>query len=144
MSDAISGQNATISVSTDGTNFTEVGEVTSFDGIGGGSASILDVTHLKSTAKEKKLGLKDEGSVSLGGNFVDSDAGQGMLKAARNNGTSLTMKVELDNADTTSGTTWEFDVYVQTFKIGGVSVDDKVTFDCGCEITGSVTETAAV
>ena len=55
MSGAVSGQGATISVSTNGTTFTEISEVKSFGGIGGGTASIKDVTHLKSTAKEKKL-----------------------------------------------------------------------------------------
>lgn len=145
MSGAINGQGATISVSTDGTTFTEVGEVKSFGGIGGGTASIKDVTHLKSQAKEKKLGLKDEGQVSLGGNYIEDDAGQEMMKTARTNSSILTMKVELDNKKTPSGngTTWEFDVFVQTFKTDGISVDETVTFESSCEITGAVTETKA-
>lgn len=145
MSGAINGQGATISVSTDGTTFTEVSEVKSFGGIGGGTASVKDVTHLKSTAKEKKLGLKDEGQVTLAGNYIEDDAGQEMMKTARANSTKLTMKIELANKKTPSGngTTWQFDIFVQTFKTDGISVDETVTFDSSCEITGAVDETKA-
>lgn len=145
MSEAINGQGATISVSTDGTTFIEVSEVKSFGGIGGGTASVKDVTHLKSKAKEKKLGLKDEGQVTLSGNYIEDDAGQEMMKEARTNSTILTMKVELENKKTTNGkgTTWEFDVYVQTFKKDGIAVEETVTFDSSCEITGEVIETKA-
>ncbi len=68
-----------------------------------------------------------------------------MMKEARNNSTKLTMKVELDTRKTTNGkgTTWKFDVYVQTFKTDGISVDETVTFDSSCEITGEVIETKA-
>lgn len=145
MSGAISGQGATISVSTDGTTFVEVGEVKSFSGIGGGTASIKDVTHLKSLAKEKQTGLKDEGSVSIGGNYIDGDVGQEMMQEARTDSSILKMKVELDNKKTPTGagTTWTFDVFVQTFKTDGISVDETVTFDSSCEITGAVTITKA-
>ena len=141
MSGAISGQGTTISVSTDGTTFVEVGEVKSFGGIGGGTASIKDVTHLKSLAKEKQTGLKDEGSVSIGGNYIDGDVGQEMMQEARTDSSILKMKVELDNKKTPTGTgtTWTFDVFVQTFKTDGLSVDETVTFDSSCEITGAVT-----
>jgi len=145
MSGAISGQGTTISVSTDGTTYVEVGEVKSFGGIGGGTASIKDVTHLKSLAKEKQTGLKDEGSVSIGGNYIDGDVGQEMMKEARNDSSILKMKVELNNKKTPTGngTTWEFDIFVQTFKTDGISVDETVAFDSSCEITGAVTETKA-
>jgi hypothetical protein len=145
MSGAISGQGATISVSTDGTTYVEVGEVKSFSGIGGGTASIKDVTHLKSLAKEKQTGLKDEGSVSIGGNYIDGDVGQEMMQEARTDSSILKMKVELDNKKTPTGngTSWEFDVFVQTFKTDGISVDETVTFDSSCEITGAVTITKA-
>lgn len=145
MSGAIGGQNATISVSTDGTTWVEVGEVKSFGGIGGGTASIKDVTHLKSTAKEKKTGLKDEGQVSIGGNYLEDDAGQEMMRDARDASTILSMKVELDNKKTPTGkgTTWQFDVYVQTFKTDGISVDETVTFESSCEITAAVVMTKA-
>lgn len=145
MSGAINGQGATISVSIDGTTFTEVSEVKSFGGIGGGTASIKDVTHLKSTAKEKKLGLKDEGQVTLSGNYIEDDAGQEMMQEARTYSTKLIMKVELANKKTPTGkgTTWVFDIFVQTFKTDGISVDETVMFDSSCEITGSVIKTKA-
>ncbi len=145
MSGAISGQGATISVSIDGTTFIEVGEVKTFGGIGGGTPSVKDVTHLKSTGKEKKVGLKDEGQVTFSGNYIEDDPGQEMLENARDETISLTMKVELDNKKTPTGkgTTWVFNVFVLTFKSDGISVDETLMFDSSCEITGSVTKTKA-
>lgn len=145
MSLAISGQGATISVSVDGTAFTEVSEVKSFGGIGGGTSTVKDVTHLKSTAKEKKLGLKDEGQVTLSGNDIPTDPGQKMMKTARGTSSKLRMKVELANKKTPTGkgTTWTFDVFVQTFKSDGIAVDETLIFDSSCEITGEVIETEA-
>ncbi|AXX89342.1 hypothetical protein CKA55_07505 [Arcobacter suis] len=145
MSLAISGQGATISVSVDGTTFIEVGEVKTFGGIGGGTPSVKDVTHLKSKGKEKKVGLKDEGQVTFSGNYIEDDPGQGMLENARGETISLTMKVELDNKKTPEGkgTTWVFEVFVLTFKSDGIGVDETLIFDSSCEITGSVTKTKA-
>lgn len=145
MAGEIKGQGAVISVSTNGTTFTEVLSVKSFGGIGGGAVSIKDVTNLKSTRKEKLSGLIDEGQVTLGGFYMESDAGQEMMRTARSSGGKLTMKVELSNKKTPTGkgTTWVFDIYVLTFKIDGISVDEIATFDSSCEITGAVTETKA-
>ena len=41
-----------------------IGEITDFSGPGG-QAAVIDVTNLNSTAKEKLVGLRDEGQLSL-------------------------------------------------------------------------------
>ncbi len=46
-----------------------VGDVTDFSGPGG-QASVIDITNLNSTAKEKLVGLRDEGQVSLSLNMA--------------------------------------------------------------------------
>ena len=46
-----------------------VGEVTNISGPTG-SAGVIDVTHLLSTAKEKMMGLPDEGQITLELNFA--------------------------------------------------------------------------
>lgn len=143
MSGAIKGQETTISISVDGgSTYEEIGEVQSFSGIGGGSASVIDVTHLKSTAKEKRVGLADEGQISLEMNYVPTDAGQLLVKSARTSQGEADIKIELADGST-SGTTFEFKAYVLSFgKSGGV--DDIIKASATLEISGAVTETAAV
>jgi len=46
------------------TTFETIPNVVSFQGPGG-QASVIDVTNLASTAKEKRVGLRDEGQLSL-------------------------------------------------------------------------------
>jgi len=143
MSVAIKGQDTTISISTDaGTTYLPIAEVRTFSGIGGGSASVIDTTHLKSIAKEKKVGLADEGQLSLEMNYVPTDAGQIALKTSRASQSEIDIKIELSDG-TTTGTTWEFKAYVLSFgKSGGV--DDVVKASASLEISGAITETAAV
>ena len=56
-------------------SFITVAEVRSFTGPGG-SAAVIDTTNLSSTAKEKAMGLADEGELSLDMFWSGSDAGQ--------------------------------------------------------------------
>jgi len=143
MSLAIKGQDTTISISTDGgTSYSPIAEVSSFSGIGGGSASVIDATHLKSAAKEKKVGLPDEGQVSLEMNYIPADVGQIALKTSRASQAEIDIKIEL-NDGSTSGTTWEFKAYVLSFGKGG-GIDDVIKASANLEISGAVTETAAV
>ena len=46
------------------TTFETIPNVVSFQGPGG-QASVIDVTNLASTSKEKRVGLRDEGQLSL-------------------------------------------------------------------------------
>ncbi len=143
MSGAIKGQDTTISISVDdGVTYKEIGEVQSFSGIGGGSASVIDVTHLKSTAKEKRVGLADEGQIQLDMNYVPTDEGQIILKTVRGTQAEADIKIELADSAGVSGTTFKFKAFVLSFgKSGGV--DDIIKASASLEISGAVTEVAA-
>lgn len=112
--------------------YLEVGEITDFDGPSG-SASVIDTTNLQSTAKEKLMGLPDEGQFSLTINRQPDDAGQLAVSAARAARTSRNFKLTLSDDSVLSfagyvlGDTWS----------GGV--DGKVSGSITIEISGAVT-----
>ena len=114
--------------------FSDVGEVVSFDGPGGG-ASIIDVTHLQSLAREKRLGLADEGQFTLGLNMVPSDTQQTGLRNDRLNRLQRNFKLLLTDA---GPTTASFAAFVLNYKVSG-KVDDKIALEITLEITGAVT-----
>ena len=62
--------------------FTKVANVKDFTP-DGGTANIIDVSNLDSTAKEKRQGLQDMGNYSLSFDTDDTDPGQLALIAAR-------------------------------------------------------------
>lgn len=115
-------------------DWTAVGEVIDFDGPGG-SASVIDATHLTSTAREKLMGIPDEGQFSFSLNRVFSDTGQEACLAARAARTERNFKVTY-----TDDTVQTFAGYVLQFSTTG-GVDDKVNGSITVEITGSVTTT---
>jgi len=114
--------------------YTEVSEVTDWDGPGG-AAAVIDVSHLQSTAKEKMMGLMDEGQLTLTVNWIPSDTGQLALQTAR---AARTLKnFRLTYSD---GTIQTFSAYVLNFSTA-VSVDDRVVGSITLEISGLVTTT---
>jgi hypothetical protein len=112
--------------------WSEIGEIVDFDGPSG-SASVIDMTHLRSTAKEKLMGLPDEGQFSLSINFVPDDAGQLALIAARAARTEQSFKVTYSDDSTQT-----FDGFVLGFATSG-AVDGKVSGKVTIEISGPVT-----
>jgi hypothetical protein len=109
----------------------EIGEVTDWDGPGG-SATMYETTHLQSEAKEKKIGLMDEGQLTLSINWEPSDAGQ---KAARDARAARTEKsFRLTYTDNSTAT---FDGYVIGMSSSG-GVDNKVSGSITIEISGPV------
>jgi len=93
--------------------YTKISGVTSFDGFDG-SADELDTTDLDSTAKEYISGLKDEGKFGFEAKVLKADAGQQALRAARNSGAIVGMKLTLP--DTSVAT---FSVLVKTMPASG-------------------------
>ena len=118
---------------TDGTDSTTVGEVIGVDGPNG-QATIIDATHSASTAREKVMGLPDEGRITLSCNYVPSDGGQTELRTRRNDQSLDTYEIELAPA-TTSLT---FSAYCLGFSISGAT-DGKWDARIDLEISGSVT-----
>jgi predicted secreted protein len=127
------------SSSTTPTTNNPVGEVKSFSGPSG-SAAVIDITHLGSTAKEKMIGLRDEGQITFECNLLTSAVtGQQMMRADRATRSQRAWSIIL-----TDGSTSRLDGrgYCSGFSISG-GVDDVVKASITVEIDGAVTWTTA-
>lgn len=120
------------------TGYKPIGEIVDVTGPGG-SASVIDVSHLGSTKKEKRMGLPDEGQVSFNMNFVPSDVGQVAFRAARDARTEQNFIIDFAN-DTAlaNATTAKFAGFALEFSVSG-GVDDKVSGSATIEVTAAVT-----
>lgn len=121
-----------------GANYETIPEVKSFTGPGG-SAAVIDVTDLQSLAKEKRMGLADEGQLQLTINYIPDDEVHAALRADREARTETEFKIVFtDDAETE----WEFSAFVTGFSVSG-SVDAVVEAQVTLEITGPITEASA-
>lgn len=110
--------------------------IISFSGFDG-EANEIDVTTLCSTAKEYRLGLRDQGNFSVEINFDPDDVGQIAIESAQASGAVRAFELELSN-----GAKANFDGLVKSFsKTGGV--DDVLKASVNIRITGDVVWTAA-
>lgn len=132
-SPAIASQGTTFQVET-ATPATDVEilGVVSWDGLDG-EAPDVDVSDLKSTAREFRNGLKDNGSFTIEGFRDDDDPGQARLETIRGASTSTPFIVTLSNGDT-----YEFNGLVKSFTSAG-EVDGSNRFRCAIRIDGNVT-----
>lgn len=112
--------------------YTAIGEIIDFDGPGG-SASVIDKTHLTSTAKEKMIGLRDEGQFTFSLNAAFDDTGQTAFRASREARSRKHYKVTYSD-----DTVQSFYGYALNFSTSG-GVDDKVNASATVEIDGEVT-----
>jgi hypothetical protein len=124
------------SSSTGHTTNNPVGQLKSFSGPSG-SANVIDVSHLGSTAKEKMIGLRDEGQLSLDVLYDGSDTGQ---KSMRDDRAARTKKAACIKFTDGSSSIAKFKAYCSGFSITG-SVDNAITASIQLEITGPVTWT---
>jgi hypothetical protein len=131
----VNSRGATVSIKVGTGASVKIAGVTDFSGIGSGSASVIDVTDLDSTSKEKMIGVMDEGQFKISYNVVKGDLGQAALDTARASAASCEVKV------VTSASTYTFTAYVLTNEQGG-AVDKQITGSAGFEISGSVVKTA--
>lgn len=119
-----------------GDTFADMGEVVSFSDLDGGDSAEIDVTHLRSTAKEYLLGLPDNGTFSMELNLIFGDAGQDEFRAARRARESRNIRVVLPDD---AGTTLKFKGFPKSNPIAG-GVDQKLSTTFTTRITGAVTE----
>lgn len=126
------GKTVTASGTATPVSWTAVANVKSYSGFDG-VATEIDVTHLGSTAKEKRLGLQDFGKFSFELNPDYDDAGQNALRAAKSAGTVKNFKLVLPNGRTAS-----FSAYVKSMPESG-GVDAVVSGSVELTITGAVT-----
>ena len=103
----------------------------------GGSPTVIDDTTYESTARQKKVGLKDEGQFSFGFNFDPANVGQTELRYARDNRALAAIRLTFTDAAPTKA---DFAGYVLEFSTSG-AVDDLIEGACTIEITGAVTFT---
>ena len=139
MSIAIKSQGALLEIEQDPKGsavWVEVKEVAAIPASGAASPEI-PVTHLQSTAQEFLLGLPDNGTIAVTGNYLGNgnDAGQDECLERYEDQAEAAFRVTL--AD---GTIVTFDARVQTFDIG-MEVDSKVELNVGLRLTGARTFT---
>lgn len=111
-----------------------IGEVVGFNGPTG-SANVIDVSHLGSTAKEKMIGLRDEGQITLDCNLKPSDSGQVKLRECRAARTQGNWALKMTD---TAITMMNAHGYVSGFAVTG-AVDQVVKASITIEISGAVT-----
>jgi hypothetical protein len=112
--------------------YTEIANVKSYSGFDG-AASEIDVTNLRSTAKEKRLGLQDFGKFSMNINPDFSDSGQNAVRASKGAGTQKNYRVTYPNTKVAS-----FAAYVKSTPESG-GVDAVIDGSVELTITGAVT-----
>jgi len=137
--------NATADIVITGHLMEEIGEVNDFSGPGGGAA-VIDITHLQSTAKQKLIGLRDEGQLTMSVNYNATDAGQVGLKndrAARRKGLfDILFTDALITSTSYPSRSW-FEAYCLLHQITG-AVDDKISASLTLEITGPVVDSTRI
>jgi hypothetical protein len=124
---------------------TYIGEITDFTGPGG-AAAIIDITSIQSTAKEKMVGLRDEGQLSLTMNFNATDDGQTKLlsdRAARTERMYTIVFTDKASAAAAYPSWCYFKGYAMQYSVSG-AVDNKVTANAVIEINGPVIYSTAV
>jgi hypothetical protein len=116
------------------TSFANIGNITDFSGPGG-QASVIDISNLDSTMREKMMGLPDEGQVSFNVNLDPDNTSHNTLRTARAARTRAEFRITLTDA---TPTTLTFFGYVLGFVLSG-GVDAAVKAAITIEIDGVVT-----
>ena len=134
MAKAIESQGITLQVSEGSpTSFQTIANVVGFSGPGG-AASVIDVTNLSSTAKEKLMGLPDEGQFSMDLNFDPDAASHIRMRDARAARQLMSFKINFTDSTPATAT---FNGYVLSMQYSG-AVDAQVKAAVTIEIDGAV------
>jgi len=107
-------------------------------------ATTIDVTCLISTAKEKLIGLQDNGTIALGLNVNFGDAGYIILEAAKASGDTIGFQIELPpQTGFTVGYIFTGECLVKALPYN-ISVDQAITGTANLEVTGEIVKTEPV
>lgn len=120
----------------------------------GGQADDIDITNLKSAAKQFLTGLVDNGELTLQINLDPSDTVHQDLQAAAGTGVIYPFCVGLSDGTTaptfatsvmtppadTDRTSFVFDATVKSFRFGA-KMNDAIRVTCALRITGAVSPT---
>jgi hypothetical protein len=127
------GATLAISVGTSPTSFTTIANVIDVSGPGG-SASVIDITNLASVAREKRMGLPDEGQVTFNVQLDPDNATHQAVRDARKNRTECQFRITLTDS---TPTTLIFNGFVLNFSVS-LAVDDVVKASITIEVNGAV------
>jgi acetylornithine deacetylase/succinyl-diaminopimelate desuccinylase-like protein len=127
------GTTLSISLGTSPTSFTSIGNVIDINGPGG-QASVIDVTNLSSVAREKRMGLPDEGQVTFNIQLDPDLTSHQVVRDARKNRTQCEFRITLTD---TTPTSLIFSGFVLNFSVS-LAVDDVVKASVVIEVTGAV------
>lgn len=133
-SSAITAQGITIS-RFGATAFEIIPNVVSFQGPGG-QAAVIDVTNLASTSKEKRVGLRDEGQLTMTMHYNPDDLVHQGLRSDRAARTRRQFKLTFTDSNPAI---WTFYGYITHFSVQG-GVDAVVQASVTIEIDGEITE----
>lgn len=138
-STALSAQGTGIQIDTGTTGTPNLVDIVNVSDISGfdGKATQIDVTNLKSRAKERRIGLQDWGSVTLATDINLKEPSHAALLAAKQSGVAKSFTVTL--SDTSS---IEFTAFVSAFPISA-KVDAVYQGNITLDITGDITVTVA-
>lgn len=101
----------------------------------GGTATENDVTTICSTAKEFRLGLKDSGTMSVTGHWVQGNAAHEAIKAAEDDKLTRLIKVEFQDGSTFSA------LALVSQRSWSAAVDGIVSATFNFRLTGPTLET---
>ena len=136
----VAAQSTGIALTITGHAMSPIGNVTGFSGPSG-SAQVIDVTHLGSTAKEKLIGIRDEGQVSLDILFdTASTSLHNAIRADKQSRTRRIYDIKLTDQSTAAGSqpsAFYFDAYVTNFSITG-AIDDAIKGSVTLELSSAV------
>mgnify|MGYP001157582771 CR=1 FL=1 len=124
----------TSAIGADLTSSTKVGEVSSV-GTLELSANIIEYNSYGNTHKQKLVGQKDSGTLSLTVNWVCGDSSQSALKAKYDSGTAQTFAIKWISG--TENAIAEFTGFVSQFSID-TPVEDVVSANIEIAIDGDV------
>lgn len=118
----------------------QICDISGFDGPGG-AAAVIDVSDLCSTAKEKRIGLNDEGQFTLNLFYIPADPAHKLLREKRSSREPANFRIEWPVSVNypEEGAAWEFTGFVPGFSTAG-AVDESVTATVTIEISGEITE----
>lgn len=115
-------------------NSQTIAGVQSITGIGSGSATEIDVTTLASTAKEFRMGLRDNGTITINMIRNQDDLGQLELWNALGSQTGYSMVITLPTSTANVAT---FTAYVQSVTTD-VNADGVVTGSATVRVSGAI------
>ena len=116
--------------------FNSISEISNMSGPGG-SGKIIDATDLLSVAKQKRMGLPDEGQLSFDLFYLPADTQHALLRSQRDARAKTNFKLIF--TDDSPSTTWSFSAFVTGFSLSS-AVDDVLKAKVTLEVTGAISE----